>query len=372
MSWLDSVRQAFGGAPRFAVAAETPEQLTVELTTSSLSRVRDFLDGATTSVDGELFRLQHERISGGIRSAAERGVAQRYLVDPEGFDAVRSALPDAVEASAYAQMPFKNHSKGLVVDGTRALMTTGAYVPKTDSRVEMVARFEGEAAKALRELVDAGRSAQPERLRAAADTAARYGIVVNEPVAGVQHLTGAVHDLIRSARRDITISTKIFTDPTVRAAVADAERRGVRVRFTDIRAQHMHANLVVADDSLYVGTAHFSPRGMGDMRLAYRRSRESGLVVHDAGRAQAMRQDLDDLGMVAYKPEEFEQSRKLFTKIDAFGKAQEDGVTGERMAQISRERDEATTQWRALSQEVRSRRSDDGITFTNPSGNAAR
>ena len=127
-------------------------------------------------------------------------------------------------------MPFKNHSKGFVVDGDQALMTTGAFVPKTADRVEMVARFQGDAAKALRELIDAGMAGKADRLRAAADNAARYGIVVNEPVAGVQHLTGAVHDMIRGAKKDIVISTKIFTDPTVRAAVKDAEKRGVRVR----------------------------------------------------------------------------------------------------------------------------------------------
>lgn len=384
MSFLQSLKGALGGgrvvphhvpartmlpADQLArVAVASPDDLTITLSRTSLLDISDAFRSARTSIHGELFTHSEQSMIDAVRGAAERGVRQRYLVEPERYDAIVKNLPDSVEATSYGAVPLKNHSKGYVIDGTHAIMTTGAFVGKTNGRLEMVARFQGDAARALDELIEAGSVGDARRLQAATANAARYGIVMNEPVAGVQYLTGSVHELIRGAKRDLTISTKIFTDPTVRKAVQRAEARGVRVRFTDIRAKEMHANLIVADDSLYIGTAHFSPRSMGDMRLAYRRSRESGIVLHDADQARAIRQALDHEEMVAYLPDEFEQSRIHYTKMDAYWKAKEDGVTGAKLAQAAAERETALAHWRDLGTEVKARRAEDGITFTNPGG----
>ncbi|MCW2926679.1 MAG: PLD-like domain [Thermoleophilia bacterium] len=360
-------------SPTFAqVGSIRPEGLNIELTKGALDDVASFVGSARHELSGELFRLNEYGVQRAINESAARGVKQRWLVDPEAVDAVRGVLPHGdVTSAGYAAMPFKNHSKTYIADGDRALMTTGAFVGKTRDRVELVATFQGDAARAANELIQAGMEGSPARLRSAANRAAHFGIVVNEPRAGVQHLTGAVHDMIKSAKHDIVISTKIFNDPTVRAAVKAAEARGVRVRFTDIRANDMHANVLIADDMTYMGTAHFSPRGMGDMRMAYRKSRESGLVVRDAEYATKLRTHLDDQGMRVYLPNEFERTRAAYAKMDAYHKAVENGAVGEELAKARAGYDEGLAAWHEVSGEVRELRAADGITFTRPEGAVA-
>ncbi|MCZ4496157.1 MAG: hypothetical protein JWM25_740, partial [Thermoleophilia bacterium] len=287
--------------------------LRVQLTRSSLGDFAKFADGAEQSMAGEIFYLNHAPTEQVIREMGERGVSQRYLLDPEKYAPVGKLL-DEVGATwkTYGEVPFKNHAKGFVRETggeLEAFITTGAFTSKTAERLEFVTSFKGDAAAALRGVIDAGIGADVKKMAAAAREAAKFGIVVNDSMAGATYLTDSVFDLVKKARENIVVSTKIYSDPRMIKLVDEAAARGVKVRFSDIRSQGMHGNLLVADDSMYFGTAHFSPRSLANGDLAYRKARDLGMVVKDKAAVDEVLKTMDAEQMPVYLADEFAQTR---------------------------------------------------------------
>ncbi|MBC7645431.1 MAG: phosphatidylserine/phosphatidylglycerophosphate/cardiolipin synthase family protein, partial [Thermoleophilia bacterium] len=326
-----------------------------------------------TEMAGEVFLLS-EPLSKDAFTAVSHDTKLNLLVDPEygpKAQKVLGRLPNT-DVTSYGKMPNKNHAK-IFHTGTESLITTGAFTSKTAERYEFVVHLTGDTAVAAREVTESAISGNKTRMAKALDVANEHGIALNDATTGKQLLTQRLHQMIGGAQHELTISTKIYTDPTVRHLVDQAAARGVNVLFTDIRAQGMHGTLVMADNDIYLGTAHLSPRALGDMRLAYRKAREVGVFVRDAGVARDMRARLDMLGMVAYQPQEFEKSRGAFEKMDVVSKLKDQqvrlGDSPELKARIDQaliEKIPAEASWRETTNKVRDARKADGITFSLP------
>ncbi|MCW2923151.1 MAG: hypothetical protein JWM98_555, partial [Thermoleophilia bacterium] len=219
-------------------------------------------------------------------------------------------------------------------------------------------------------------------MRDAAKHAASFGILYNDARSGSTFLTDPLFDMVRTAEHRVVVSTKIMDDTRMKKRVADAAARGVDVAFTDIRSMGMHGNLVVADNSVYFGTAHMSSRSLGDMRYAYRQSRELGIVQHDAKLAQGMLARLDEIGMPRFTAEEFSKSVKLDAEYgpmrrldDKIGKLQlaKEPVPPEDEAKLAEMKEELAagtgTRLKELRDGVAAKRAEDGLKFSNlPTG----
>ncbi|MCW2925684.1 MAG: hypothetical protein JWM98_3088, partial [Thermoleophilia bacterium] len=286
--------------------------LEVALTRTALTDFATFAKGATSEMVGDMFCLSHADSAKLFADMGKRGVAQRYLADPERVERIATTLEGSgAKLTSYGSMPLKNHSKAYVRDGSHAFFTTGAFTGLTPKRYEFVSTFQGEAAKAVQAVTDAQIGGDTRAMRDAAKHAASFGILYNDARSGSTFLTDTLFDMVRTAEHRVVVSTKIMDDTRMKKLVADAAARGVDVAFTDIRSMGMHGNLVVADDSVYFGTAHMSSRSLGDMRYAYRQSRELGIVQHDAKLAHGMLARLDEIGMPRFTAEEFSKSVKL-------------------------------------------------------------
>ncbi|MCW2925685.1 MAG: hypothetical protein JWM98_3089 [Thermoleophilia bacterium] len=349
--------------------------LEVSLTSNALEHFAEFADGAERTLVGDMFHVSHEPSAQVFADLGERGVAQRYLVDPEETADVAAWLDGSgAELTPYGKMPRKNHSKAYVADGERAFLTTGAFTDATAERHEFVATFDGDGARAVQAVTDAQIGGNTRAMRAAAKHAASFGIVYNDARSGTTYLTDTLFDMVRNAKTRIAVSTKVMSDVRMQRLLDEAVARNVQVAFTDIRADGMHGNLVVADDSVYLGTAHMSSRSLGDMRYAYRQSREVGLVQHDAQLAQTLLTRLDDLGMQRYTPSEFARSNALFARMEAPDAladrieklaARGDDTTAHqaRLPALERDAEAAEDDWQVLADDVLARREEDGLTF---------
>lgn len=276
---------------------------------ASLAALAGVAKGARERLAGELFSLSDRKVARAIRRAGERGVRTTLLADPEWLVEGRFArkVLSAPNTSVipYGEMPNKVHVKALVADGHHAVVTTAAPITETrrDRSLELAFEFKGEAAAALDELTKAAFTGNAERIRAAAQAAARHGLVLNDAPHGVRLLTSQVEDMIVSARKELVIASKLVTDRRILALLADARARGVTVRLetrevsprvrrfaTDAglplhqsKGQHhrLHANVILKDGTeAYVGTLFLDNRPLG-RASAGRKSRELGVVVRD-------------------------------------------------------------------------------------------
>lgn len=344
----------------------------VMLTRTQERYVGALMDNAEHDLSGELFFLDDAKYEDMFARTAERGVPMKMLLDPEyGEESheVLGGLPNTTLVD-YQSMPYKNHAKMLHGDD-RSLFFTGAYTPHDPVRLEAVADLSGTTAAAARELTEAAMSGDPARMARSVSAASKLGIAINEPSVKQLELTRRLVQLIDDTQHELTISTKKFDAKVVRDAVARAERRGVTVKFSDLRAEDMHANLVIGDNQAYLGTAHLSARGLGDMTRAYRKAREVGVFSNDAATAARLRRQLDDEGMRVFTPDQFERSRVSFAKMDRYHALKDQKKRlgdkpglDEKIAAAKVERDASEKDWQAITSEVSNERAADGMRFT--------
>lgn len=350
-------------------------EASLTLTRTSLDDFARFARSAEGELLGEVFVMSHAPTAGVVKEVGARGVTQRYVLDPEYGPKVLDTLGavDGLSTSTYGAMPAKNHAK-LFHTGDRSLLMTGAFTDRTTQRIEGVVQLTGETSAAAREVTEAAFSGDVKRMRRAVRAAEQLGVVLNDAISGEQLLTKRLHALIDTTQHELTISTKIYTDPGIRTAVQRAVKRGVEVKFTDIRGGGMHATLVAGDNQVYVGSAHLSPRAMGDGRLAYRKAREAGVFVQDAGVARTLRGQLDSMGLAVYDSDQFERTRVAYDAMDAprqvkeqIARLEEGGDAPDlaaRLADLEAKAEPARQEWRALTAEVKAARQADGIRFT--------
>jgi hypothetical protein len=348
--------------------------LRVSLTSTPGRSFASFADGAQRDLTGEFFRLDDADARAALKRLGADGIRPTMVVDPEVKLAPQGWLTREVHANvrSYGDLPLKSHTKAVVRDHNEAWMTTGAFSrPANDEgpRWDFVIRFRGDGARALEHLTRATFSRDPHLMHAAANEASRFGIVVNDPVAGVRTLTETVYDMVRRARERLVISTKIYDDPTFNKLVKQARKRGVDVRFTDLRAKGFHGNAVIADNAAYVGTAHISKRSLAG--TTRRKAREIGIVTTDTRVVDSLLKSFDRHKLLVYRRRDFLTSADLVNRIDAYYQARErlgPRPSAEALAKVAAlhaDKQLAAAEWDKHTAVVQAKRAADGLRFSS-------
>lgn len=286
---------------------------------------------AQRSVDVELFGLCHAGVIDALAGASQRGVSVRVLADPElvANQARDVLIPAGVRFTSYgesaadalagrpwdiARNPRKVHAKFVTWDdGAHGWMSTASLFRLHDS-IDISALVGPQTARHMAELTRAGLTDSRQAINTAAAQAARDGIVINDPVHGVHHLTDAYEALINGAEHELVIAFKRVTDPRLAALIDDAAKRGVKVHLlthetkmsrralrelkhvdiTSDPAGMLHANVIIADGTVAAfGSAHATERALG--HKAKRLSREAGVIVDENVHVSRLRDTVLDL-----------------------------------------------------------------------------
>ena len=253
-----------------------------------------FIDGARSSLDGEIYLLSDPSVLAAFAQAEARGVRVQLILEQHPFGGDVSS-PSAAYAYLTARgvgvhwssVAFRfTHTKALVADRTRAWIGTMNWTPTSFSRNRDFAAVTDDTAT-----VDAAETTVLSDW--AGETVAwPLSALVVSPVNARTTLLG----LINGANDSLDLYAEAVTDPQVIAALTIAERRGVRVRllYTNITGLgdlsaleraggivrrvtylYVHAKTIVADGtSLFVGSENLSATSLD-------KNREVGVVLHD-------------------------------------------------------------------------------------------
>lgn len=268
----------------------------------SLKQMRATASQATQQLDVDLFSGAHPKT---LEKLAKVGSAvdSLFLADPEVSWLIRSELQDAgnTVVDVGSSPLLKNHAKSVVADGQHAFVTTAAITKGTPKRFEVGATFSGDAGKAMSELTRASATGDADAIRAAADEAQRFGIVVNDAQYGIWKLSEEVRGLISTAEHRLIVSTKRLEEPGILDLIKDAKARGVEVTHSKLSGKGLkvHSNVVVADNAAYLGSGHLSKRVITGGGSNGRVSRELGLVIEDRRVVDELVQALADHKLIA-------------------------------------------------------------------------
>ena len=285
----------------------------------AVDELQRMVSGAGREVVGEVFAMRHEGVLGALAERSNASIGVGLLADPDWFFAAGSKrLRDTTQAantSLFGLSPIsrKNHVKAFVVDGDQAWLSTSTVQQHGDV-FDITAVFDGDAARAVRELTRTGAVGSKREQRAAAAEAARHGVLLNDRYLGIEHLRRTVFDLVDTADDELVLVTKSFTDRKLAKRVVAAHRRGVDVRLTtqdekmskqvrkllrkagiqyhdDVYGQ-THANAIVADGQrAYFGSGHFTERAM--LRRSHPRDgRELGAYLEGEPHAARLRESI--------------------------------------------------------------------------------
>lgn len=195
---------------------------------AALHEFTDLARTATAPLVAEVFNYAPSGVTDALRARAALGRQSTLLLDAPVLgspymDGVRQLGASLVEYGDDAL-----HSK-IMAAGSDAVVSTGTISAFTGNKLEVTARLSGHAADATRELAESAVMHDPAAMRSAAARAARAGVVINDPIAGVNHIDAELEHLFRSARQDLNIVTKEFNHPAWAQVIADRSRDGVQV-----------------------------------------------------------------------------------------------------------------------------------------------
>lgn len=267
----------------------------------TLAVARGIVERANAGVWGDVFKLTDQPLAQSLADAGDRGVAVRLLMDPEFPEQQSRALLDAargVEHRDYGQLPTKNHVKAFASE-REGVISTGAFLPETADRFDLAVHLRGNAADALRQLLEASYVGRTDEVVDAAAAGRPFGIFLNDAKHGVHDLTNEIERMLDHPR-DVLIATKRFQDFETADQLARLGNDGshvvvatrtlpareqllldaAHVRTLDVPKEpaSLHGNVIVADDTAYVGSAFLHKRALLRDR-AVRQSRELGYVT---------------------------------------------------------------------------------------------
>lgn len=266
----------------------------------ALDAVEATIDTAQDRLSSEVFTLRGKDIPNAFENAARRKTDMFLLTDPEFGHKLVGKITDAgATVRPYGDFPYKNHVKSVVADGTRGILTTAAFIPKSAERFELSLTFEGDAARALDGLIRSG--GDVAATHAAVDAARPFGFVMNDAMAGVHDLSTSIRQLVDGAQHELIIATKRLEEPGIIESIKAAEKRGVNV----IRATKyggplpLHANAVIADNAVaYVGSGHLTKRVLTGEGSAGRLAREMGMIIDQPDAISTLRSSLAHAGII--------------------------------------------------------------------------
>ncbi|MEZ4365629.1 MAG: phospholipase D-like domain-containing protein [Kofleriaceae bacterium] len=251
----------------------------------------DLIDGATTSLDLQMYLFTVNQVEAAVIDAHQRGVAVRVLLDPDhaGNLNTRGDLEDAGVEVRDAPSRFEfSHAKYAIIDGDTAMILSGnfnvdAYSQERNYGVSLT---DPDDLEDLQALFDADWTGAPEP-----DLGCTKLVV--SPSNGRSRIIAH----IRGAQTRLDIEVSYLSDSAVRTSVVEAKNRGVAVRVIlaspeDYEANAaaiqilqnqsipvriasgflLHAKLLLADDAALIGSHNYSTTSMND-------NREVGVVV---------------------------------------------------------------------------------------------
>jgi len=254
----------------------------------SIDGLTNMIAGARSNVTGELFRFSSSPVIDALDDAARlRGVDVQLHHGARASDEAiaRPRLgPAGVEFRPYFEGPSFIHAKAFSADGERLWIGSAALTTTTPIRNDISLMMGRGPATAFERLAAASARGDVPQARSAAAAARDEGVVVNDPQAGVAHLTEAIDGLIANEPDRLLVLSKSLRDPRTAALLArrgrdglpvqvvardldpalEAEMRdaGVTVSRVFDPAHKFHTNVVVGSSGAYVGSAHLTPRAL--------------------------------------------------------------------------------------------------------------
>lgn len=254
----------------------------------SIDGLTSMIAGARGSVTGTLFRFSSTPVIESLDDAARaRGIDVDLLHGARATDEgiARPRLgPAGVDFHPYFGGASFIHAKAFSADAERLWIGSAALTPTTPIRNDISVMMGRGPAAAFERLAAAAARGDVAESRVAARAARDEGVVVNDPQAGVTHLTEAVDGLVASEPEQLLALSKSLRDPTLAAALAQRAREGLPVRVVarDLDpaleaqmhdagvqvsrvfdpAHKFHTNAIVGSSGAYVGSAHLTPRAL--------------------------------------------------------------------------------------------------------------
>jgi cardiolipin synthase len=264
-------------------------------------RVVAFIDGATRSVDVQMYTFTLTRIADRLIAADRRGAPTRVLLDPgqNMTSTIRTRLVNGGVEVRDAPAGFINaHAKYVVVDGERLLLESGNF---TNAGMDDQRNFAVEDS-------DPEDVADLVAVFAAdwAGTTATLGCTRLVVTPGNARLR--VQTLIANATTSLDIALYYLSDTSIRAALFTAKNRGVTIRVLLASTQEipengatataltsagisvrtlqnpvMHAKVIIADGTAaLVGSNNMSQASLSN-------NREVGVILRETGPLSTVR-----------------------------------------------------------------------------------
>jgi phosphatidylserine/phosphatidylglycerophosphate/cardiolipin synthase-like enzyme len=278
-----------------AMSPRTVEPVGFAAPTGLETRITQFIDGATSSIDLAMYIFTVDAIADRLIAARQRGVAVRVLFDPDhpGNGGARAQLSAGGVSHRNAPSLYSfSHAKYMVVDGDRALIMSANFnvdAMRNERNYGLIDRDPDDVADlaaifAMDWAAGGGEPAMP------ADLACTRLIV------SPTNAKSRILELIDGAQSTLEVEALYVSEFGVRDAIAAAHARGVATRvildgssdnadtkafFTsrgiavkDASGFFNHAKLIIADGVAFVGSENFS-------QTALTRNREVGALVFE-------------------------------------------------------------------------------------------
>jgi len=290
-----------------AIPADAKDYSLITEPQDGMAPVLSMIEDARQSIDLTIYELGDPNIETALIDAERRGISVRVILD-HGYDGKPVAMnqeaynlfhADGVLVRFSSDKFVLTHEKALVIDGKTALIATFNFVPKyypTSRDFGVVDKGACDVA-AIESVFNAdwqGSAITPD--------AGDGGALVWSPGSRTALLA-----LITGAQKSLDIYNEEMSDAGIMDALAEAARRGVRVRVVmtyadewenvfhelasaDVQIRtypananmYIHAKAIVADGKeVFIGSENFSKTSLDE-------NRELGIILSDGSTIQSI------------------------------------------------------------------------------------
>lgn len=271
--------------------------------------VERLADQASSSLTAAVFRIDDPTTMGAIERAGRRTGDLHVLADHDASDGGLSQIQKSGNVATLGTDPSKQHSKGIVVNRTHAMVATDLTDADGRDRMESGVAFSGSAAAAMDAAIRTT-SGTPHATQVLTH-AAGNGVLINDHESGFLALTMAMRDIISGAgslgvqhsdRSPLIVSTKAWDDPVSTKLLAKnttaasrhlithsipkdqrraLEKSGVEVTVVSDKkgsdVPELHGTIIATNGAAIIASAYFEDRVLDGSNG--RKSREMGVFV---------------------------------------------------------------------------------------------